>query len=124
MDEISVSILGNSDLEIKTVISEHDERSLSLIGRIKISGLNQVEAQSTLEAKYSNSYLKSPWISFNIIKQVVKYVTVLEHFQSQGIVEFESHLGLTLIYTIDKANRPTLKDDLSKIILTCIHNNG
>ncbi|MDR2735781.1 MAG: polysaccharide export protein [Puniceicoccales bacterium] len=124
LDEISISIFGNPDLETKTMISENGEISLPLIGSIKISGLTQDEAQNILETKYSNGYLKSPWVSINITKRAIKYVTVLGHVQKQGVVEFEAHRGLTLTEAIGKANGPTLKADISKVTLTSTDGSG
>ncbi|MDR1458326.1 MAG: polysaccharide biosynthesis/export family protein [Puniceicoccales bacterium] len=124
LDEISVSVFENPDFETNTMITEIGEISMPLIGKIKISGLTLEEAENVIEAKYSDGFIKSPCVLIRVVKRAQEQVTVLGNVQNQRVIEFDSNRGLTLTEALGKANGPTLKADISKIILTSIDANG
>jgi protein involved in polysaccharide export with SLBB domain len=97
---------------------------MPLIGKIKISELSQEAAENAIEDRYSDGFIKFPCVLLHVTKRAREQVTVLGNVQTQGVIEFDSNHGMTLIEALGRANGATLKGDISKVILTSMDANG
>lgn len=102
MDVIAIQVFGEADLSKVQRIDGSGQIRMGLIGTIEVAGLTLREAESRLEAAYTEGrFLRSPQVSMSVEEYAPQYVSVLGEVSSPGRIQLEGESeGIRLVDAI------------------------
>ena len=65
-DKLRVTVFDEPRLSGDFEVSDQGALALPLIGEVKIGGMTTKEAEKLITAKYTEKYLKNPWVSIEV----------------------------------------------------------
>jgi polysaccharide export outer membrane protein len=117
-DLLEISVYQEPDLFKSVRVSQDGFISFPLIGKVKLSGLNVMEAQEVITAKLAKDYLVDPSVTIFIKEYSAKKVLVIGEVKSPGSYNIPQDVELTVLEAIGQAGgfSPNANMDGTKII--------
>jgi len=93
-DLLEIKVLEADKLNAVVRISSRGEVSLPLLGEISLKGQTTSEAETLIESKYRESYIKDPHVSIFIQEHYSQRVTVVGQVKNPGTYDYPSRQRL------------------------------
>ncbi len=123
-DVISVEVYQEEDLNKSVRVEGDGSVALSLIGKVRVSGMTVAEAQSLITDLYNRDYLVDPQVSVIVVSFSAKVVRILGSVNSPGVVQIPPDRDLTLTEAIAGANGVSRLGNPKSITIKRIDESG
>ena len=123
-DVTSLDIYQEPDLNKEVRIEADGTVTLALIGKVKVAQMTVSEAQSLITDLYDRDFLVEPQVNVLVISFSPKFVRVLGHVGSPGMVDIPPDKELTLIDAITQCRGVSRLGDDRKLTITRRDSDG
>ena len=123
-DVISLDVYQEPDLNKEVRIEADGTVSLALIGKVKLAQMTVAEAQSLITDLYDRDFLVEPQVNVLVISFSPKFVRVLGHVGSPGMVDIPPDKDLSLIDAITQCRGVSRLGDDRKLTITRTDSDG
>jgi polysaccharide biosynthesis/export protein len=94
-DLLHISVFDEPEMDQRVRVSDAGEVTLSLIGKVKVSGMTPPEAATAIRNKYqAGSFLNDPQVSISVDEYTGESVSLVGQFQRPGPVTLPTPRGL------------------------------
>jgi polysaccharide biosynthesis/export protein len=94
-DLLHIQVFDEPEMEQRVRVNDAGEVTLSLIGKVKVSGMTPPEAATAIKGKYqSGSFLNDPQVSVSVDESTTQSVSLVGQFQRPGPVTLHTPRGL------------------------------
>jgi len=123
-DVISLEVYQEPDLDKEVRIEADGTVTLALIGKVKVSQMTVGEAQSLITDLYDRDFLVEPQVNVLVTSFSPKFVRVLGHVGSPGMVDIPPDKDLTLIDAITQCRGVSRLGDDRKLTISRTDEEG
>jgi polysaccharide export outer membrane protein len=95
-----MTVYGEDDLSVKTIIDKNGMVMLPLLGQVKISALTVAEATARIQQLYNKDYLVNPQVNLIIEHFAERRFSVLGEVQHPGNFDFPQNEPVNLLEAI------------------------
>jgi polysaccharide export outer membrane protein len=113
-DEVKITVFDEQTLSGPFVVDGQGALVMPLIGAVQVSGLSLAEAQTMIETKLKDGYLREPKVTMEMTKGRPYYI--LGEVNRAGEYPFTS--GLTVMNAIAAAGDFTYRADKKRVVIT------
>ncbi len=114
-DKLDISVFKVPELSKKATVNSRGEISFPLIGKFRVQGLSQEEAEDKLAAMLQVKYLRNPQVSISVDNKVNNTVTLEGWVRKSGVFPLDGNM--TLLQSIALAGGLNDMADPTKVIL-------